>query len=84
VKIPPEFLSDHEGILKYWWLAGGGQYDDFDLVHRLSSNNATRSCDVCGERANLYLFQDGVLSSFRCDDHTPGSPAADTFGEVRG
>jgi hypothetical protein len=82
VKIPPEFLSDHEGILKYWWLAGGGQYDDFDLVRPLSSNNATRSCDECGERADLYLFQDGVLSSFRCGGHTPTSLSADVFAEV--
>jgi len=83
-KMPPEFIFDHKDVVKCWWRIGAGQFDDFDLIYQLSSNNATRSCDVCGERANLYLFQDGALSSFRCDDHTPGPPATDTFQEVTG
>lgn len=80
LKMPPEFFQEHEDDLKTCWRMGGGQYD-FDLVRPLSSNNATRSCDECGDRAELYLFQDGVISSFRCREHTPDSLNADALAE---
>ena len=72
VKFPPEFIESHRQELKDWWWMGYGKYD-FDLVRSLSANNTSRSCGVCGDPAEVYLFQDGVISTFRCNQHIPQS-----------
>lgn len=68
-KFPPDFVRDHKDTLENFWRIGAENYN-FDLVYLLSENNASRPCSVCGEEATVYLFQDGVVSTFRCDEHT--------------
>lgn len=72
VKLPPEHLENEREELKKRWRMAAGEYD-FDLVYNLSENNAPRRCAVCGEEASYYLFQDGVISTFRCDEHPTDS-----------
>jgi hypothetical protein len=69
-KFPPDFVEDHRETLERWWRMGASEYD-FDLVRPLSANNAGRSCAMCGDPAVVYLFQDGVISTFRCERHLP-------------
>jgi len=72
VRMPPEYFDKHESDLKSRWRLGTGEYD-FDLVRPLSATNASRLCAVCGDAADVYLFETGVMSSFRCVEHTPES-----------
>lgn len=72
VKFFRDFVEEHREALKTRWQMGSGQYD-FDLIRPLSPDNAPRFCSECGDDAVIYLFQDGVLSTFRCDEHTPDS-----------
>lgn len=77
-KFPPEHFRQHEDSLKNWWRMGAQDYE-FDIVHQLSTNNADRSCDTCGEEATVYLFQDSVISTFRCDSHLPADTQLTTM-----
>lgn len=70
VKIPYDYFDDHKKELQIRWSIGGGNYD-IDLVRWLFRHNSNRKCDYCGSEASVYLFQDGVISSFRCDNHIP-------------
>lgn len=67
-RFPPEFAYNHTEQLRRWWKIGSGRYD-IDLWYRLSENNAPRRCGVCGNGASHYFFEDGVVSTFRCDSH---------------
>jgi len=75
-KFPPDFVESHRETLENWWRMGSGRYD-FDLVRQLSENSASRSCGICGDSAVVYLFQDDVISTFRCDDHIPSTEKGD-------
>lgn len=79
VKFPPDFVESQRELFETWWRIGSGEYD-FDLVRPLSSNNASRACATCGDPASFYLFQDGVISTFRCDDHLPDQLATGVNG----
>ena len=80
VKFSPDYFEHHRESLKTWWQMGSGEYD-FDLVRSLSANNATRTCDTCGDGASFYLFQDGVISTFRCEDDLPDQVEPQVFAE---
>lgn len=71
-KLPPDYFNDNRELLKQHWKLGSGNYE-FDLIYSLSENNATRKCDICGNDASTYLFEDGVISTFRCESHLPTS-----------
>lgn len=42
-----------------------------DLDYKLSEYNAPRRCahDDCGDGADWYVFADGVISKYVCDEH---------------
>jgi len=68
VRMPPDFFEVNHVELRQYWELGAGELD-FDLLRPLSSNNATRSCQTCGDTADYYLFKDGITSEFRCVEH---------------
>lgn len=68
VKIPPDWFRENKHILKQHWEIGSSLYD-VDIVRSLGDNSADRKCSECSEPASYYLFQDGIISTFRCDTH---------------
>jgi hypothetical protein len=40
-----------------------------DLLVELGEYNAPRQCRQCDERARFYLFNDGEVSVYVCDNH---------------
>lgn len=42
---------------------------EYGLRYQLSEHNAGRSCGVCQESADIYYFEDGETSTFRCAEH---------------
>jgi len=71
VKFPPEYFDDHRKDLEISHKIGAGSLD-MDVIRRLSKTSAKRSCSECNNPADYYLFKDGFLSTFRCNDHIPG------------
>lgn len=69
-KFPRELIEKNRDWLKQWWMVGRSDFD-FDLVYTVGENNSSRSCESCGESADLYFLQDGVISTFRCENHLP-------------
>ena len=70
VPFPPEYAEKHRETLSNAWHRGKGEYN-FDLCYELSENNAGRNCADCGDEADVYLFQDNVISEYRCYEHMP-------------
>jgi len=70
VPFPAEYAEKHRETLSNAWHRGKGEYN-FDLCYELSENNAGRNCADCGDEADVYLFQDNVISEYRCYEHTP-------------
>ena len=44
---------------------------EYGVNYELSDYNAHRACAICRESATRYLFREGDLSTFRCDEHIP-------------
>ena len=76
VKFPPEYFDDHRQDLEISHKIGAGSLD-VHLARRLSEKSAERSCSECSNPADYYLFKDGFLSTFRCNDHILGGVRAD-------
>ena len=70
VPFPPEYAEKHRETLSNAWHRGKGEYN-FDLCYELSENNSGRNCADCGDEADVYLFQDNVISEYRCYEHMP-------------
>lgn len=68
VRMPAEYLERHRDSLEAHHALGAGRFEP-DLVYPLADGNAPRRCEVCGEDASWYVFDDGILSTFRCVDH---------------
>lgn len=78
ILLPPEYAEKHREELHTTWKLAGGNYD-LDLLYRLKENNAPRRCADCGSDADYYLFEDGIVSEYRCEQHLliPTDAAAD-------
>lgn len=50
---------------------------EYGVEYRLGEYNATRACEICREPADVYLFREGDISTFRCDDHHPPTDGTD-------
>jgi len=72
VKLPAEYQQTIEPKLKNSWKRGSGEYT-ITVEVELTSNNADRPCEICGDRADWYLLDYGHLSDFRCESHHPAS-----------
>lgn len=68
ILFPPEYAEKHREKLHKTWKLAGGNYD-LDLLYRLKENNAPRRCADCGSGADYYLFEDGIVSEYRCEQH---------------
>jgi hypothetical protein len=82
IKMTPDYFAEHESELKAAWTLGSGKYS-FDVVRRLDASNASRSCSECGDAARCYLFQDGVISTFRCFNHLPDNLTSEVVDTVQ-
>lgn len=56
--------------------------EDFGLVYPITEHNAGRSCGTCQDPASVYLFIDGVISTFRCREHMPAAVKDDLDSET--
>lgn len=68
--IPFEYIESKRDELKIAWTLASENYD-FDVTKKLEEDNATKTCGVCGNDAEWYLLQIGVLSGYRCSNHVP-------------
>ncbi|MDS0243172.1 MULTISPECIES: hypothetical protein [unclassified Haloferax] len=68
LRMPPEFMEKHREELRDYWKLGAGELD-YDIIRRLTYNNADRRCSTCGESADYYLYKDGIFNDFRCVKH---------------
>lgn len=74
--LPPSYITDIEPKLETRWRVGAEEYY-FDIERELSAHNADRTCAVCGDPADYYLFQSDVMSECRCSAHHPAKMNGD-------
>lgn len=70
--LPPAWVAEIRGELKRRWQVGSGELDS-EVSQKLSSMNATRRCGLCGDNADYYLYEPGVIQGFRCEAHHPAN-----------
>lgn len=68
VKIPIEYFEEHREDLEQCWKYGAGKLE-WDLVRRMSRNNAPRRCRSCGDSADYYLIKNDFKSIYFCEEH---------------
>jgi len=77
VKMPPEWFEEHREELRATFKRGAAlrefadHVEHLDLGYELGAKNAGRDCAICGDAADMYLFCDGVISTFRCHKCLP-------------
>lgn len=49
----------------------GSTDSEYGVDYELNEHNASRSCEICREPATRYLYREGDISTFRCDEHLP-------------
>lgn len=82
ISLPPECLEQHRETLKSHWRIGANEYD-FDLIYTLKKYNAPRNCATCGDDADFYLFDDNVVSTYRCGKCLPDQATASDLFEQK-
>jgi hypothetical protein len=69
VKFPHRFYGSIREELKSIWEYHTGSLE-LDIAKKLTNNNATRKCEICGSEADFYLKNESpAISEFRCANH---------------